>query len=321
MHFGIFVYNKGPLASPEHILHLAQRAEALGFDDVAVTDHIAIPVRDREHDQFVTGKPTQPYVTGGPRHGWEEISNYYDPLTTLMYVACHTKRVRLGTTVLILPYRQPIPLAKTLATLDVLSGGRLFLGVGTGWWQDEFDALGIADHFATRGDRTDEAIRIMKVLWSQEVASFEGRFHRFRDIAFSPRPVQGARIPIWVAGNNPRALRRVAELGDVWHPVALRDPGLLTPESLPERRKALDRQMVKAGRDPASIEIALRCPMVVEKHERSPLEGTPERIAEDVRRYAKLGVTHLIIDLKGKTFPEVADQLEQIGQRVIPLCK
>lgn len=317
MKFGVVLFNKGPLASAVNLAFMARRAEALGFDHVAVTEHLVIPRREGEEDQYRSAKPSQQGVKTTERKGWEALRNYHEPLITLMYLAGQTQRIRLGTSVMIAPYRNPLVTAKQLATLDALSGGRAFCGIGAGWWQDEFDALGLGDQFKSRGARTDEYLRIYRTLWNEENACFEGRFHRFRDLEFSPKPVQKP-LPIWVGGNGPRAMRRAAELGDMWHPLALKKPGQLEPQAIPALRLQLDEQLRAAGREPNSVGLALRCNVRVSHSERAPMVGTPAQLAEDARSYAAAGVDSLSFDLPGGSWETALEHLEAIGRHVVP---
>jgi len=311
MEFGIYLFNRGPFATVANMEHLARRAEALGFTHAVVNEHIAMPTA-------MPGGNT-PTTPSGSVKDWRQMRDYHDPVVMLAHLAACTHTLRLGTSVIVLPYHNPLALAKTFATLDVVSGGRMFLGVGAGWWEAEFRALGLGAQFPQRGARTDEGLRILRRLWSGERAEFAGEFHRFEEIEFSPLPVQRPGPPIWVGNNSRRVLRRVAELGDVWHPTALRQPGQLEPEGVRARRAELAAMAEAAGRDPAAIGIALRCALKVSPGERSCLVGEPEQIAEDVRRYEAEGVTHLTLDLPGTSVAEVREHLERIGEQVLPL--
>ncbi|MBI4083422.1 MAG: TIGR03619 family F420-dependent LLM class oxidoreductase [Candidatus Lambdaproteobacteria bacterium] len=316
MKYGIVLFNKGPLATRENLSTMAQRAEALGFDHVVVTEHLVVPKREGERDQYRTVKPSQQSVRQEQRKGWEALRNYFEPLATLMYLAGCTRRIRLGTSVMIVPYRNPLVTAKVFSTMDELTGGRIFCGVGSGWWRDEFDALGLGGEFGSRGSRTDEYLRIYRTLWTQPTASFAGRFHQFTDLEFSPKPVQTP-LPIWVGGNSERAMRRAAELGDVWHPLALKQPGQLAPDLIPEKRRALAALARAAGRAPAAIGLALRCNVRITARERDHMVGTVEQIAEDARLYASHGVDSLTFDLPGVSWQEAMEHLELIGERVV----
>ncbi|MCC6533372.1 MAG: TIGR03619 family F420-dependent LLM class oxidoreductase [Burkholderiales bacterium] len=316
MKLGIVLFNKGPLASAENMASMAIRSEALGFDHVVVTEHLVVPRRQGEQDQYRSAKPSQQALGAQQRRGWEALRNYHEPLTTLMFLAGRTQHIRLGTSVMIAPYRNPLVSAKMLATMDVLARGRIFCGVGSGWWRDEFEALGLSDHFTTRGSRTDEYLRIYRALWEQDPVSYRGRFHQFENLEFSPKPLQQP-LPIWVGGNSERALRRAAELGDCWHPLALKRPGQLEPERLPEMRRLLDRIAMEAGRDPARVTIAPRCNARIGPGE-SSLADTTAKLTEVAHRFACNGADSLTLDLPGGTWQEAMDHLDAIAQRVLP---
>ena len=190
MHFGVILPNFGAGSSPDGIRRVAEAAEELGFDSVWTTEHIIVG-----------------------REGVNPYGRVYDPLVTLGWIAGWTDRIRLGTSILLVPLHHPIHLAKEVATLQELSGGRFTLGVGLGWHRDEFEFMGV--EFAGRGRRADEAIRLLRALWSGE-RDFDGRYWSFRDATAEPHPEPQPEI--WVGGSSDRAIRRALELGDAWHP-------------------------------------------------------------------------------------------------------
>ncbi len=308
MKFGISLFNRGALSRPDHMTALTQRAEALGFDTVAVSDHIVIP--KVETDNY-------PYHPQG-RFPHDMSFDYFEPLATLMYLAGATRTIRLGTSVLIIPYRNPVLVAKMTASVDALCGGRLFLGVGTGWWRDEFEALGIGDHYDTRGPRTDEYIAILRNLWREAEPAFEGEFFRYGNLEFSPKPAQRGGIPIWVGGHTGRALRRTVELGDAWHPIALRPPANLSPADLGRARGRLHDLCEQKGRDPASLPIVLRIALTFSDSERATMVGAPDDILEDIAAYGKQGVERILFDLPAPDPAAQAEALERLGGEVLP---
>jgi probable F420-dependent oxidoreductase len=190
VHFGVILPNYGRDSSPDAIRRTAELAEELGFDSVWATEHI-----------IVGPEAVDPY------------GRVYSPLVTLGWIAGWTERIRLGTSIVLVPLQNPMQLAKQVATLQELSGGRFTLGVGVGWHKDEFDFMGVPFH--GRGRRADEAIRLMRALWSGE-RDFEGEFWSFHDAMSEPHP--SPQPEIWVGGSSERAIRRALELGDVWHP-------------------------------------------------------------------------------------------------------
>jgi probable F420-dependent oxidoreductase len=190
VHFGVILPNFGRESSPTRIRAFAEAAEQLGFHSVWATEHI-----------IVGPEAASPY------------GRVYDPLVTLGWVAGTTERIRLGTSIVIVPLHNPFHLAKEVATLQELSGRRVTLGVGMGWHRDEFEFMGVP--FEGRGRRSDEAIRLMRALWRGE-PSFEGRYWSYGNATFEPRP--SPQPEIWVGGSSDRAIRRARELGDAWHP-------------------------------------------------------------------------------------------------------
>lgn len=308
MKFGLSLTHRGPQARPEVMTRFAQRAEALGYDSLSVSDHIVIP-KAMPHNY--------PYHPDG-QFSWQAARGLHEPLTTLMFLAGRTIRLRLGVSVLILSYRNPVTTAKMLATIDALSEGRMFLGVGTGWWEDEYKALGIPERFAERGARTDEYLRIYKVLWTEPNPEFNGRFYRFGNLDFSPKPYQPGGLPIWVGGHTSRALRRTAEFGDMWHPIGLRPPAGLAPKELGAKRRELHALAEQAGRDPAKIGIAFRCPLHLHPSQRGPMAGTPQQIIDDIGAYRREGVSHITFDIVRDAPQAVLDEMQQVAEEVMP---
>jgi len=211
MNIGVHVVNARPWATAESIVSLGTGAEALGFDSLWVSDQVVIP---SELSASFT------YGTTGT-YDIEANQNFFEALSVLGYLAGRTTRVKLGTSVLVLPYRQPLVVAKQWATLDALSGGRTILGVGAGFMREQFEVLGM-DTFDRRGAATDDAIRIFRAAWAPGAeVSFTGELYRFPPVRFLPKPVRAGGPPIWVGGNGRRSIRRAAELGDGWHAVRI----------------------------------------------------------------------------------------------------
>ena len=206
MRYGFYLPTRGQTATPEALETLVQRAEALGFSSVMIADHVVFPVA-------INSK--YPYTVTGAFPGQGDA---LEQLSLMAFIAGKTRTLRLVSSVMIVPHRNPVVTAKMLATIDVLSHGRVTVGVGVGWLREEFQALGAPD-FDRRGAVSDEYIRIMKTLWTECPASFTGQFYRFEAVQCLPAPVQKPHPPIWVGGHSPAALRRVARLGDGWHPV------------------------------------------------------------------------------------------------------
>ncbi len=224
--FPSVAYREGP----EAVARLARALEEIGFDQLDMFDHVMMG--------FPTAsRPGGPYPPQMP---------ILEALMLLSYAAAHTRRIGLGTEVLVLPQRQPVLVAKQVATLDTLSGGRVRLGVGVGWQASEYEALGV--DFAGRGARMDEAIDLLRTCWGEEHVDFQGDFYRVTAMAMEPKPPQAEKLPIWIGGTSPRALRRVGELGDGWLAMAYTDAAAA--------RRAVEtihRHAEAAGRDPAAI--------------------------------------------------------------------
>jgi probable F420-dependent oxidoreductase len=304
---GWSLQGRGALANRDALTTLARRAEALGYDSIWVTDRMVIPVAS------TTGYPYSP--TGafplGPDEPWLEA------LTAITYLATITERIRVGSSVLVIPYRNPIQTAKALASADYLSGGRVILGAGVGWWREEFAAVGVP--FADRAARTLEYLQVMKAIWSQPRVAFEGRFVRIAEAGgVRPHPARPGGIPIWIGGHSDAALRRVVDVGDGWHPLGLRPPVSLHPPELAVRVRRLHELATAAGRDPASITVAFKGPVRFDPSARSPLTGTPDQIAGDLREYVAAGVRHFVLDFSVPTVPAMVEVLERFASDVRP---
>ena len=289
MKFGFSLSNNQGIEDVQAIFRLAARAEELGFDSVWASDHVF----------------NVSYV-------YERLGNrpYYDPLSILSYVAAITENLVLGTSVLVLPYHNPMRLAKAAATLDVMSGGRLALGVGVGVIEQELNALG--SPFQRRGAITNESIAIMKELWTQEDPSFEGEFYSFSGMKFSPKPVQKPHIPLLIGGTSRAAIRRAARMGDGWHPTAM------PPEELAENIQYLRQQTQAAGRDDSEIPISISVPMQGGRAGRFSLGADPEEIGPKVEAFANLGVERMVISPYSDDPEEMLAAAEMIGQHVLP---
>jgi len=235
MKFGIAFANSGPFSNPALMGHLATTAERCGFESLWTVEHVAIPVK---HTPYPGSKDGQ--MAGG------DTVPIPDPLIPLAYVAAITKSIKLATGILILPQRHPIYTAKEVATLDVLSGGRVILGIGSGWMKEEFDSLGIDFH--KRGTLTDEAIQSLRALWHEGTSTFEGQHFKFGPLHSYPKPVKHD-VPIHVGGHSPAAARRAGRYGDGFFPT------VANPDKLKELLTIVRSEAEKAHRDPAKIEL------------------------------------------------------------------
>ena len=296
MKYGFTLPGRGHLATPERLGIIARKGEEFGFDTLLTGDHILVPKNISS---------VYPYTEGGEFPG-SGSGESMEQITLLSYIAGQTSKIRLVTSVLIVPHRNPLIAAKSLATLDLLSGGRLVVGVGVGWMREEFQALGLPP-FEERGAVTDEYIRAFKVLWTEDDPHFQGKYISFDDISFLPKPVQKPHPPIWVGGESRPALRRTAELADGWYPLGS-NPTF--PMGTPEQLKAgLERLAVYAerfGRDPSTIETIYRTHQFellkqAAGPDRLPFVGDADQIAGDIRQYQDMGVTTMIWDFLRQT--------------------
>ncbi len=260
MRYGILFANTGQAVSPDGATALGTLAEDHGFESIWTVEHVVVPAGYQS---------TYPYSTSGKMPG-SESSPIPDPLIWLTWVAATTRTLRLGTGVLILPQRNPAILAKELATLDVLSAGRVTLGVGVGWLEEEFRALGVA--FDDRGQRTDDYIQALRTLWRDDESSFHSRFVDFDRARSYPKPVQAGGVPIVVGGHSPAAARRAGRLGDEFFPLG-------DTEQLAKLIDIMRDSARGAGRDPDSISIT----------------AGPVVDADGVRRLADLGVSRVVV--------------------------
>jgi probable F420-dependent oxidoreductase len=309
MRYGFYLPTRGACATPDALEAIVTRGEALGFTSVMVADHLVFPTEIRSR---------YPYTVSGDFPGGGDA---LDQLSLLTFVAAHTRALRLVTSVMILPHRHPVLTAKMLATIDVLSRGRLTVGVGVGWMREELQALGAPD-FDRRGAVSDEHIRIFKALWTQSPASFEGQFYRFPSLRCLPQPVQKPHPPIWIGGHSAAALRRAARHGDGWHPVGANAAVPLRPAELRVLLEELYRLTEKEGRDPSRLTITFKAPVfdadVSDGGERRPFCGAPGQILEDVDTYARLGVSELVFDFRSERLAETLERMERFAALATP---
>jgi probable F420-dependent oxidoreductase len=304
---GCTLPTSGPAAEPGALGSLAQAAEELGFDSIWVSDHVVVP----EH----IGS-SYPYSPDG-RFPTRSTQPYLDPLASLSYLAGITHRVRLGTHVLVLPYRHPLITAKMLSTLDNLSGGRVDLGIGVGWMREEFEALN-APGYERRGAVTDEQLRVMQAVWTQDVAGFEGEFYRFEPLGAHPHPLQKPYPPIWVGGHTRPALRRTARLGDVWLPIGARPPADLPPHQIVESMAFIRAEAEQAGRDPAAIDVCFSTTVGLDASDRRPFNGSVDQIIGDFRAYQDIGVNRFIVGMGAHPPAEYERRLRRFAEEIRP---
>jgi probable F420-dependent oxidoreductase len=302
MEFGLFLPVSGRSATRKTLREYAQFAEDLGFHQLWAAERIVIPwtidtaYPYAEGAQFIV-PPDRPFL---------------ESLTVLAFLAGCTERMKLGVSVLVLPYRHPLHWAKVAATIDVLSEGRFTLGVGVGWMQEEFEALNAP--FAERGKVSNEQLEMLRGALTQERCTFEGNHYRFNDIAFNPKGFNRDRVPIWVGGEGPAAQRRAARYGDAWFPYFLR----ITPEALKDHWANVCNQAEAFGRDPSEIELNLNLPVWVTDEpvtqEPGVLRGTPQQIEAAIEPLRELGVHHLALQFMVPHYPERLLQIERFAR-------
>jgi len=317
MDFGIVLMTRGPSATAEGFARLAQRAEALGFRWAAVNDHLVVPAAVGSR---------YPYTDSGQWPG-AQARVCLDVLGVLAFLAAKTETLRLLTSVLVVPMRAPVLAAKQMATIDVLSGGRLTLGIGAGWLEEEFRAVG-APPFAERGKATDEYIEIFRKLWRDAAPEHHGAYADFQNIHTDPRPVQPGGVPIWVGGESGAALKRAARLGDGWYPVPA-NPA--RPLDSPERYAAAVDEVrgltAAAGRDPAGLALGMMCtwpvseqPAALADGRRRPFSGPLDAIAGDLDAYGRAGLEHMMLGFAGGSLAEIEERMGWFAERVMPLA-
>ena len=231
----------------------------------------------------------------------------------MSWVAARTERVGLGTSVLVLPYHNAIWLAKTAATLDVLSGGRLILGVGVGAVAHESEAMG--SPYAERGAITNEAIAVMKELWTQDDPSFAGKYYRFSGMPFSPKPWQQPHIPMWIGGNSRAAIRRAVRIGNGWHPLAV------SPETLAHGIHDLHKQAQAAGREISELPVSLSIPLGPSTARRVALGTAPDEIVRNIQAYADVGVQMIAISGHTDEMAEILPAMDMLAREVLPVFR
>jgi probable F420-dependent oxidoreductase len=300
MKLGICLPHYGRPIEVERMLEVARRAEDRGLDSVWVTDHVIVP----EQANVIYRE------------------DMLDPLAVLPWLAGVTRRVALGTSVVILPYRSPIPVAKLLASVDVLSGGRLIVGAAIGWLEGEFDALAVP--FKERASRSDEALELMRALWTQERPKIQTKRHRVQDVVVSPMPLQKPRPPLYIGGNSEGAFRRVARLGDGWHASSMNQ------DTFRQGAVEVRRFWKEAGRDGAPF-LSLRIPILIDSvhrpavdmslirgRGRHTLNGSAKQIAEELRGFQALDCGHVALEVSYSTFPAILETIDLIADEIKP---
>jgi len=293
MRIGFALGNIGPVGSLESITKVAQRAEELGYESLWTVERLLWPVN-----------PQTPYPVTQDGHLPVEYKHVLDPLDTLTFAAGITRKVALGTSVLDMPYYNPVVLARRLTTIDILSNGRLLVGLGLGWSKDEMDASGA--EMKERGAKADEFIAVLKAIWTTDPVEFHGKHYQVPKSYISQKPVQKPHPPIYLAAFAPPALKRLAKVADGWNPVAIPVPGM-------QQMFAGIKQMAKdAGRDPASLRMVVRANLVLSEkplgQDRPLFSGSLDQVKEDTQACRQMGAHEVFYD---PTFSPGAQQLSK----------
>ena len=313
MQIGCSAPTSGPLIGPDNLTRIATEAEMLGFDYVTVSDHVMIPTSIASR---------YPYSDSGEFPSGA-AADRLEQLTAATFIAAVTSKLRIVTSVMVVPHRPAVLTAKILATLDVLSKGRITLGIGAGWCEEEFIAIG-ALPFAERGAVTDEFMMVCKELWTSDAPKFDGKYVKFSDVLFPPKPVQQP-IPIWIGGESGPAMRRTARYGDAWYPIGT-NPQF--PMDTLARFKAgaakLAAMTEKAGRDPKAVGLAYRVssnpeaqPKGMVDGQRKLFSGGAADFVGDIQALRDTGVTSFDFGLFGPTLDATIGNMRRFRDDVV----
>lgn len=299
MKYGVILPNVGPLAHIDSLAHIARSAEELGYHGVFLSDHIAIPIELRS---------SYLYRSDG-RFPLTASDRILEPVTTLAYLAAVTIRLQLGFSVLVLPYRHPVLNAKMLGTLDVISSGRLILGAGVGWMEEEF--VGLDSDFDARGTITDEHIALLKAFWTKSAPDVNGVHYSISGMGMAPTPVSQPHPPIWTGGISRPALRRAANLADGWHGVRQR------PADVARVAARIGELRASRGETMDGFTMSLRAGLDVTEGpfggtSRTPLRGSPDQVAADLAEYQAAGLDYLVVEPRAASSEQLIDQLERL---------
>jgi len=314
MQIGFNLPNSGPLSPVGTMTEIASAGEAMGFDYLTLTDHVVLPNLK---------VPGYPYSESGEFYEADPIERH-EQLIAMAFIAARTSRIRLVAAVMVVPHRPAVLAAKMLATLDVLSGGRLVVGIGAGWLKAEFDAV-VHTPFAERGAVTDEYIDAFRVLWTEAQPSFAGKYTSFAGIVLEPKPVQRPHPPIWVGGESGPSVRRAARVGDLWYPIGSNNQHLL--DTLPRLEAGIARlrkATAAAGRDPAAVQVGYRVkrygsavPPLASDGGRRLFSGSEGDILGDLRALQGLGVSAIDIDFGRPTAAAMIAEMRRFKAAVI----
>lgn len=300
MKFGVCLTHYGRKVERVELREAVGEIERLGFDSIWVTDHVVIPEGVREAQLIYR-------------------EHMLEAFTVFSYLAAVSQRAQLGSSIIVLAYRNPLVMAKMLASIDVLSGGRVIFGAAAGYMEGEFNALGVP--FEERGDVSDEYLRVIREVWTHDQTSFNGRYFNFDKVYTSPRPVQQPGPPVWIGGRSKRAMRRAVELGDGWHPIGL------TAQEMKEGRAYMaglcERRHI--ARVPV---MSLRANLLIDRVSEpvgpyagragnTPFKGGPSLIRDRVAEFEEAGVEHIVLDMATLSYPSFLRTIETFAAEVM----
>jgi len=315
MEFGFNMPSRSPQATREGIFTIARRAEQLGYNYLAVTDHIVVP-RD------ITSR--YPYSEDGAFPG-KDVGEYVDPLSLMAFLAAATEDIRLLTSVMVVPYRPAVLTAKMLATIDVMSGGRITIACGAGWMREEFEAIG-APPYEERGKVTDEYIEVFRELWTKDDPVFDGDYNKFSNIAFLPKPLQKPHPPIWTGGESGPALRRAARIADGWYPIGANPRFPLDTIARYTDKLAEFESLARGyGRDPGAITRGYWANWYQEGNtrttdtgERMMFTGSDDDVIGDIAGLGQTGVSLAMVNFAARTTDETVERMERFAAKIMP---
>jgi probable F420-dependent oxidoreductase len=309
MKLGVFLPVSGKAAGAEVLTEASQQAENLGYDSVWAAERLVNPWEM---------KTSYPYKADSQWFVAPDVP-FLEPLTCLAFMSAVTKKVQLGISVAVLPYRHPLYTARVATSIDKLSNGRLILGVGIGWMVEEFNALGVDFH--KRGAMSNEQLQIFNTLWKEERPSFHGKHYNFDPVSVSPKPVQQPRFPIWQGGESEPAQKRAATYADAWFSYFVK----ITPQEMAAKYANVRKFAKEAGRNPDDVKLCCCRPVEITQQpvpqKDDTLEGTPEQLIAALKRFKEIGVQHMALQFMVGRWPERKVKIERFAKEVMPALR